>query len=237
MYFFQQMKAIVKQTKQILLQLVLLFCVTNGGAQIRNPHALTPVKKTPVAAIKVKKNITPVSAQYKEFSKLLAQASIAFTFSKGFKEIDAVNNEDFSFDYAMEMPGKDFEVWFQVKSQKGNWASYERLQNDNDHQQANPDSLYLDMGKAHAIAFTGDRNYFIRNMPQNVLARYNADSGKSYLLSLLDLPATKHYKYALLITLQRNHTGTVMMVCFTNEKDPEFFKNIDKATNCLKFKP
>ncbi|MDN5289192.1 MAG: hypothetical protein JWR38_5466 [Mucilaginibacter sp.] len=230
------MKAIVKQTKQILLQLVLLFCVTNGSAQIRPPHASTQVKKKPTSSVQAKRNAAPVSAQFKEFSQLLAQASITFMFPKGFKEIEAVNNEDFSFDYAMEMPGKDFEVWFQVKSQKENWASYERLQNDNDHQLANPDSLYLEMGKAHAIAFTGDRNYFVRNMPQNVLARYNADSGKSYLLSLLDLPATKHYKYALLITLQRNHTGTVMMVCFTNEKDPEFFKNIDKATNCLKFK-
>jgi hypothetical protein len=236
LYFSQKMKAIIKQTKQILLQLVLLFCVTNGGAQIRQPHALTQVKKKPVSAIKAKRNTAPVSVQFKEFSQLLAQASITFMFPKGFKEIAAVNNEDFSFDYAMEMPGKDFEVWFQVKSQKENWASYERLQNDNDHQLANPDSLYLEMGKAHAIAFTGDRNYFVRNMPQNVLTRYNADSGKSYLLNLLDLPATKHYKYALLITLQRNHTGTIMMVCFTNEKDPEFFKNIDRATNCLKFK-
>jgi hypothetical protein len=157
-------------------------------------------------------------------------------FYNGFKEIPATNNEDFSFDYAMEMPGKDFEVWFQVKSQKENWASYERAQNDKGRQVANPDSLYVEMGKAHAIAFTGDNNYFIRNMPQNVLERYNADAGKSYLLNLLDLPSTKHYKYALLITLQRNHTGTIMMVCFTNEKDPEFFKNIDKAGNCLKFK-
>lgn len=227
------MKAIVKQTKWILLQLVLLFCVTYGGAQVK-PHRHTHIKKK-ATQVQVK-NTNRISDQYKEFSVLLAQASVSFTFPKGFREIAAVNNEDFSFDYAMEMPGKDFEVWFQVKSQKENWASFERSQNDSDKQLANPDSLYLDMGKAHATAFTGDRNYFVRNMPQNVLDRYNADAGKSYLLNLLDLPATKHYKYALLITLQRNHTGTIMMVCFTNEKDPEFFKNIDRATNCLKFK-
>jgi hypothetical protein len=232
--FSQQMKAILKQTKRILLQLVLLFCVTAGGAQVKQSHGVTPVKKKPVHALA--KNATPPSVQFKEFSQLLAQASATFAFPKGFKEIPAVNNEDFSFDYAMEMPGRDFEVWFQVKSQKENWASYERLQNDSDRQLANPDSLYLEMGKAHATAFTGDRNYFVRNMPLNVLTRYNADAGKSYLLNLLDLPATKHYKYALLITLQRNHTGIIMMVCFTNEKDPEFFKNIDKAGNCLKFK-
>ncbi|WP_183567884.1 hypothetical protein [Mucilaginibacter sp. SP1R1] len=228
------MKAIVKHIKQILLQLALVFCVTNGGAQVKRPQMLAQVKKKNLTAHS--KNTVQGSTQYKEFSQLLAQASVTFTFPNGFKEIAAVNNEDFSFDYAMEMPGRDFEVWFQVKSQKENWASYERSQNDSGRQLANPDSLYIDMGKAHATAFTGDRNYFVRNMPQNVLDRYNADAGKSYLLNLLDLPTTRHYKYALLIILQRNRTGTIVMVCFTNEKDPEFFKNIDKATNCLKFK-
>lgn len=226
------MKAIVKQTKRILSVLVLLFFITNGGAQEKYPRLLAKNKKKTVS-VRAK---VPVSAQYKEFTQLLAQASVNFTFPRGFKEIPAVNNEDFSFDYAMEMPGRDFEVWFQVKSQKENWASYERAQSNDTGQLANPDSLYIEMGKAHATAFTGDRNYFVRNMPQNVLDRYNADAGKSYLLNLLDLPATKHYKYALLITLQRNHTGTIMMVCFTNEKDPEFFKNVDRASNCFKFK-
>jgi hypothetical protein len=228
------MKAIVKQNRHILLQLAILFFVAGVWAQGSQPHHKTKVKKKPVTV--QAKPVVQGSQQFKEFLQLLAQASATFTFPKGFKEIAAVNNEDFSFDYAMEMPGKDFEVWFQVKSQKENWASYERLQSDDSHRVANPDSLYVDMGRAHATAFTGDRNYFVRNMPQNVLDRYNADAGKSYLLNLLDLPATKHYKYALLITLQRNHTGTIMMVCFTNEKDPEFFKNIDKAGNCLKFK-
>jgi len=226
------MKAIVKLTKQLLLQLVLLFCVAAVEAQVTESHSSKPVKRKLVA----QQTKVEGSAQFREFSQLLNQASVVFTFPKGFKEIAAVNNEDFSFDYAMQMPGKDFEVWFQVKSQKENWASYERSDSDNGKQLANPDSLYKDMGKAHASAFTGDNNYFVRNMPQNVLDRYNADAGKSYLLNLLDLPATKHYKYALLITLQRNHTGTIVMVCFTNEKDPEFFKNIDRATNCLKFK-
>ena len=231
----QKMKTVVRQNKHILLQLALLFFVANGWAQVSHPNAKTKVKKKPVPTTLVKPAVQG-SEQFKEFLQLLAQANVSFTFPKGFKEIPATNNEDFSFDYAMEMPGKDFEVWFQVKSQKENWASYERSKNDKGRQLANPDSLYGDIGKAHAIALTGDNNYFIRNMPQNVLDRYNADAGKSYLLNLLDLPATKHYKYALLITLLRSHTGIILMVCFANEKDPEFFKNIDKASNSLKFK-
>jgi hypothetical protein len=135
----------------------------------------------------------------------------------------------------MVIPGKDFEIWFQVRSQKENWISYERSK-DKPNAVANPDSTYASLGEAHAAAFTGESKYFIRNIPPEVLARYNADAGKSYLLTLLDLPATKRYKYALLITLQKDHTGIIMAVCFTNDKGPEFFKNIDKASNCLKFK-
>jgi hypothetical protein len=230
----QKMKAILKQNKHILLQLALLFFVANSWAQVSHQHAKIKVKNKPVSTL-VKPAIQG-SQQFKEFLQLLAQANATFAFPKGFKEIPATNNEDFSFDYAMEIPGKGFEVWFQVKSQKENWVSYERSQNDKRGPLANPDSLFGEMGKAHAIAFTGDNNYFTRYMPQNVLDRYNADAGKSYLLNLLDLPATKHYKYALMITLLRSHTGIILMVCFANEKDPEFFKNIDRASNSLKFK-
>jgi hypothetical protein len=209
---------------------MLLLCLTNAIAQVKQPPHSARLKRKPVLA----QTISQVkgSKQFNEFSQLLAQANVTFTFPKGFKEIPAVNNEDFSFDYAMEIPGQEFEIWFQVKSLKQNWLSYER-----NHEQENPDSSYLKMGKAQAAAFTGEMDNFIRAIPANVLARYRADAGKSYLLNLLDLPETKHYKYALLITLQRNHTGTIMAVCFTNEKDPEFFKNIDKASNSLQFKP
>jgi hypothetical protein len=51
------------------------------------------------------------------------------------------------------------------------------------------------------------------------------------------MPITKHYKYALLITLQKAQTGTILAICFANEKGPEFFKNMGLAKNCIKFKP
>jgi len=221
-------KTIVKQFKRLLLQVMLLLCLTDVTAQVKKSRHLAKLKRKSAPALKQVNG----TRQFNEFLKLLAQANVSFTFPKGFREIPAINNEDFSFDYAMEIPGQEFEIWFQVKSLKQNWLSYER-----NHEQENPDSSYLKMGKAQAAAFTGEMDNFIRAIPANVLARYRADAGKSYLLNLLDLPETKHYKYALLITLQRNHTGTITAVCFTNEKDPEFFRNIDRASNCLQFKP
>ncbi|SEP20614.1 hypothetical protein SAMN05428947_108159 [Mucilaginibacter sp. OK283] len=223
------MKTIVKQLKCILLQAILLLCITDVFAQAKRPLYLAAHRKKSLPAVTVK----PVkgSTEFREFSKILANANVTFTFPKGFREIPAVNNENFSFDYAMEIPGREFEIWFQVKSLKQNWLSLER-----NHEQQNPDSSYLEVGKAQATNFSGEQDNFVRPIPANVLARYNADAGKSYLLTLMDMPETKSYKYALLIILQRNHTGTIMAVCFTNEKDPEFFRNADRASNCLKFK-
>jgi hypothetical protein len=218
------METVLKQIKQIIITGTLMLCVTPAISQVARPQA-------------AEAKLHPVSNQLKEFYHLAADAGVSFTYPKGFREIKAPDDEYFSFDYAMELPGKDFEIWFQVKSQKENWDSYEHTQNSQSARQANPDSLYTGIGAAQAIAFTGDKQYFVRNMPPDILAKYKADAGKSYLLTLLDLPETKHYKYALLITLQKNHTGTILAVCFTNVKGPEFFKNMDRACQSVKFKP
>lgn len=224
----------MKQFKQILLTGILLFCIAPiliVEAQRR------PYKPKKVVAVKQAAKPVYISPQLKDFQQLTAAANISFVFPKGFREIKAPNNEDLSFDYAMEMPGKEFEIWFQVKSQKENYASYEKSIGDKNTAQANPDSLYIGMGTAHAITFAGDNNFLQRNIPPKYLARYNADAGKSYLLNLQNEAVTKGYKYALLITLQKDRIGTILAVCFANEKGPEFFKDIDRASNCIKFKP
>jgi hypothetical protein len=224
-------ETILKQIKQILLTAILLFCIAPVFAQVKKHPAK---KQQEVAVIK---KVPVISNQLNNFLLAATQAKVLFTFPEGFKEIKAPNNEGYSFDYAMELPGKEFEMWLQVKPQKKNYASYERLLHNKNTRHANPDSLYLGYGTAQAVAFTGGHDFAIRNIPQHILARYNADAGKSYLLNLLDMQITKHYKYALLITLQKDQTGTILAICFANEKGPEFFKNMDMASNCIKFKP
>lgn len=222
-------KTILKQIKQILLTGILLFCIAPVFAQAKK-H---PIQKKLVKQVQKSPYVTP---QLKAFLQSAAAASVNFNFPPGFKEIKAPNNEDYSFDYGMDMPGKEFEIWLQVKSLKENWASYQRTINNN-NKLANPDSLYLGLGSAQAAAFTGSRDFTVRNIPERIVARYNADAGKSYLLSLPDMAITKHYKYALLVVLQKDHTGTILAICFANEKGPEFFKDMDRASNCVKFKP
>ncbi len=197
---------------------------------------ITPViaQVKPPAAAPAKRH--PSSNQLKDFFFLAAQANATFVYPKGFREITAPDDEDFSFDYGLELPGKNFEVWFQAKSEKEDWFNYMRTQYNKGSQMANPDSVYVGKCSAYVLSFTGDKKCFETNFPPGVLARYHADAGKSYLLTLLDLPETKHYKYALLIALQKNHTGSIYMVCFTNEKNTEFYKNVNRASNSLRFK-
>ncbi|MBC7399099.1 MAG: hypothetical protein H7289_04075 [Mucilaginibacter sp.] len=172
------------------------------------------------------------TSQPKTFTGELAQVDLNFTFPEGFKEVKAPNTENFPFDYALELPGSDFEIWMRVNTQKES----EKLLADKNVHVTNPDSLYINLAQDQLTAFTSEKNYMRKNLPAYILERYNADAGSIYLVSINDSPVTKHYKYAFLTVLQKNKTGTVLAVCFTNEKGPEFFKNMNKASNCLKFK-
>jgi len=175
--------------------------------------------------------------QRKDFYQLLKQASLKFNFPSGFQEIKAVNNEDYSFDFALQNPDHNCEVWLMARSQKQNWLSYEHTQTEQKNQVDNPDSMYMELSKAYANALTGYNTYQPRDMPADVLAQYNADAGKSYLLNLQDMPVTQHYKYALIVALQKNHTGTLIAVYFTNYKDPDFYSDVYKVSHSFKFIP
>ena len=177
------------------------------------------------------------SAQLRSFIKQAEGAGIEFSFPSVLKEVPPVNNENFSFDYAMAMPGYAFEVWLQVHSLKQNWASYEQVKNITGKMMANPDSTYINTIKAQAIALSDDSRYTIRSLAPELLEVYNTDAGKSCMISLADLPETKGYKYALLIALQKDHVGYFLAVCLTNDKGPDFFRNIKKVRECIKFRP
>jgi hypothetical protein len=210
------MKTMVQQFKQFILTAVFLCIVLPAIAQRR--HKI-------------------VTSQRNDFYQLLKDAGLNFTFPHGFKEIKAINNEYFSFDYAMEKPGDNFEVWLQIKSQKQNWKSYVKDQESGKTDLANPDSMYRDMGRAAAIALSGGTNFFERSLPYDIAERYGADAGRSYLVTLLDMDISKHYKYALVVAAQKNHAGTIVLVFLTNYKDADFYRNISIIGHSFKFIP
>jgi hypothetical protein len=154
--------------------------------------------------------------EFKTFSKIATRAGVGFNLPDGFSELP-VRTESKAYDYGMAIPGQDFEIWFKITPQTN----------------AAPDSLYLEIGKTQAKQLAGDNTILIRNMSTRVLAEYNADAGKTYFVSL---PDTRHYKYALLITLEKNHKSIITALCLTNDKGPDFFQNINRARNCIKFK-
>lgn len=217
------MVSILKQFKKLLLIQAFLLCAAFAVGQ-GNPSS-TP-GKTVISK--------PISGRLKRFNRLATDAGMHFIFPDGFKETPPLNTDDLTFDYAMALPDQDFEIWFMVKSEKKEWQAYSTAKNDAYRQ--NPDSAYNAIGYEHAIAFTGDTSFLTRTIPKEILARYNADAGKTYLLNLKDRDETKHYKYALLITLEKDRTGTLLVMCFSNENGTEFFKSINLASKCLKFK-
>lgn len=185
----------------------------------------------PVVAQTTKTTVVPVS-QLKTFNTSLAQISVSFNFPEGFKEIKAPNTDSYQFDYAMVLPEADFEIWFRVNTQKEN----EKLLADKSIKVNSPDSLYVNIAQDQIASLSSEKNYTRRTLPQSILDRYRADAGCIYLVSIDDTPITKHYKYAFVTVLQKNGDGTVMAIAFTNDKGPEFFKNMNQASTCLKFK-
>jgi len=198
------MQIVSKPILSAIIGWVVMLCATSAFAQVKSPTSA-------------------------RFNKDLADANLTFTLPNGFRETKPVNDDD-NFDYAIEVPDGNFEIWFQTKSLKENKPI--KLKND---KQVNPDSLYLEMGRSQAETFLGNKNYLTRSIPQYSLQRYGADAGKTYLVNLPDATATKHYKYAMIVVLQKNHAGTMEAVCFANELGPGFFKNLNMASSCIKF--
>ena len=170
------------------------------------------------------------SPQLNSFKDLLSTIDGTFTFPENFAEVKPLNNEKLPFQYGIKLADADFEIWFQASSIKADWQRFETSK-----QGTNPDSLYNKIAADEAFAMSGSKDYISRILPPYILDRYNADEGRSYLLSLTDMPATKHYLYALLIVLHKNHAGNIVIACLTNEKGPAFFKNINQLRYCFKF--
>ena len=183
------------------------------------------------------KTPTTQSKQLKQLYSLATAARASFEFPNGFNEIRALDDDDFSFDYAVDLPGKELEIWFQVISEKETLLTKDWGKNSNSDLLGNPDSLYNSLGTVTSQQLTGNKHITGKNMSPEYLAAYHADAGKSFLLTLLDKSKTRHFKYALLFALQKFHAGTIIVICFSNEKGPEFFNNISKPSKALQFKP
>ncbi len=204
-------KAVIKQLKHIGFCMALLLYIAPAFAQVKQPAVLTK--------------------DLKSFDKKLTKAKMTFIYPTDFKEVKAA--DILNFDYGIIAPEGDCEIWFKVQSQKDSWTSYLKAKNDN--RIVHSDSVYNEIGLSQAKAFKSDKAPLERIIPPSLLTRYNADLGKTYLVNLPDAAATKHYKYAMVVVMQKNKTGVALAVCFANELGPGFFKNLNKASRCLKF--
>lgn len=178
-----------------------------------------------------------VSPEYQAFMQDLNRSGISFVFPDGFKEIKVPDDENLTFDYGLQLNNKDFEVWYIINNLKSEWVSYNLSKDDPEKVHENPDSLYIGICSAQALALAGKGNYFMRNLPDQLIEKqFNADVGKSYLLNLYDTPVLKHYQYALLLMLQKNGRANLLMLFLSNDNGPEFYKNVNMAYRSIRFK-
>ncbi|WP_066006093.1 hypothetical protein [Mucilaginibacter sp. PPCGB 2223] len=173
----------------------------------------------------------PTGRDLKVFRELLANINATFVPPDGFDELKPNASDKFSCNYALKLSDADFEVRFQVNSLKSDWKNFEKNKGD----KINPDSLYSKVAATEVKALAGDGRVFLRPVPPSYLQQYNADLGRSYFFSLADSPETNHYQYGLMVVLQKNHYGNICVACFSNERGPAFFKNINKLKDCIKF--
>jgi len=172
------------------------------------------------------------SQQLKKFKEHLSSINASFVFPEGFTEVKPENNDKTAYEYALELPNADFEILFQVNDLKREWKKFEKVKVD---PKSNPDSLYTRIATDQVSSLSGQETSFNRAFPPSIMQFYNVDIGHSYFFNLTDSPITKHYQYALLVVIQKNHYGTISVICLGNDKGPEFFKKINKLRNCLKF--
>jgi hypothetical protein len=188
--------------------------------------AVAPVMAQGIAA-------PPESDKFKKpFGDLLIETNLSFNFPEGFREVKVPNTDALPFNYGMDLPGQEFEIWMRITTQREG----EKLLADKNIHVSSSDSLYVYLAQDQIPAFTSEKSYLRRVLPNYILRRYNANAGSTYLLNIDDSRLTKHYKYALLTVLQKNQAGVAMSICFTNERGPEFFKTMNMASSCLKFK-
>jgi hypothetical protein len=174
-----------------------------------------------------------VSPQLKTFQQTLAASNIQFVFPKEFKEIKLVNALEI--DYAIELPKENFQVWFKVKGIQPEPSKAKGAEDEPKQNLASSDSLYNSVALTAATKLAGKDNYTYKSLPPDALAFFNADQGRSYQLNLRDMPQTNHYKYALLISLQKNEQGSIFMLFLGNENGPGFYKKVNKAYYSVKF--
>jgi len=177
------------------------------------------------------------STQFKTFQQALAETNLQFVIPKNFKEIEPIQTAtaDVNVDYAVMLPQSNFQVWFKVKNIAQEEARFKASDGDAKLSLANPDSLYSFKSLSTAIKLAGKGNFTYKSLPQNVLDSFHADAGCSYQLNLRDMPETNHYKYGLLISLQKNTSGYILMLFLGNENGPAFYKKVNMAYYSVRF--
>lgn len=168
-------------------------------------------------------NIASGQNKYEQtFDEKLNSAGIAMAIPPGFCVVHPVQNPVMRYDFGIRSMYTSFEAWFRVLNTTKIPAG---------------DSLAIRNIRKQVSAISTDKRYIAKVIPSEIVKEFfNADFGRSFALTLKKDHATRNYKYAQLMVVQKSRSSSLMMLFLSDENGPAFYRNINSIFYTVKFK-
>lgn len=144
------------------------------------------------------------------------------TIPPGFWVVHPVQNPAMPYDFGIRSMYTNFEVWFNVVNTSKIPAG---------------DSVAIRNARRQVSQVSADKKYIAKTIPSEIMKEFfNADFGRSFALTLKKGHATRNYKYAQLMVVQKSRTSSLVMLFLSDENGPAFYRNVNSVFYTVKFK-
>lgn len=172
------------------------------------------------------------------FTNLLAHAQMTFDTPNGFEETAIIKNKQMNYNYALKLPGHNFEVRYTVRPLDTLQKQYEAMKKNQQPGTVmagiEPNKLYAMSFRAILFNISGGRAGDIKLFPADAVKKeFNADWGATGMVPLAP-EFGQNYKDCMVIAIHKDNIGDAYY--FYMITDREDVKLIPSIFHALKFK-